>query len=117
MIKSSVPCSTSDLSAVTIPPLDIPKKITRLLCNVQRRYLQLASGLRYTPKTIRSRFWKWSQIAFIELFDLEAGIGDKRRNMPGYVAALECQPEERFDPPLPLLHGRIRSEAVLTPEA
>ena len=44
IMRSSVPCETSDLSAGMASPLDIAKKLLLLLCNVQRR-VRAALGL------------------------------------------------------------------------
>src|ERR1700730_17346877 len=37
IMRSSVPCKTSDFSPLTVTPLDTAKKITALLCNVHRK--------------------------------------------------------------------------------
>ena len=53
IIRSSVPCKTSDLSAAMPAPLDTAKKLPPLLCNVHRKNMSCRTGALRGGRSLR----------------------------------------------------------------
>src|ERR1700679_1143645 len=98
IIRSRVPCNTSDLSVFTVAPLAIARKIARLLCNVHMRcpigwfaavygltgisHAALGIGLPKVP-----RFWSDSRPDFpMPDLRLDLVLGAQRRGFYGTAA-------------------------------
>jgi len=47
------------------------------------------SGTRGAPATITPGFWERSEVPRFDLLDLEATLGEERRNVPRHMTALE----------------------------
>lgn len=81
--------------------------------NAESVETRLSAWNRRAPPTVRTRFGKRSEITGFNLFNIEASIAEKRRDVSGHVAAFKCKAIQRFSSPLPQLHRWIRRKSVL----